>query len=126
MSKNPLAEAQRESAGASTFGKYNFQFHWALCEIIKKHKSKNEYALLIEYHEDVVIASSLDPENAQFEFYQVKNQGATYTPSSLTKRKEQIIPLKAQYLVSCLVLVLTQLMRTELLKLGWFHQVVLA
>ena len=88
MSKNPLAEAQRESAGASTFGKYNFQFHWALCEIIKKHKSKNEYALLIEYHEDVVIASSLDPENAQFEFYQVKNQGATYTPSSLTKRKK--------------------------------------
>ena len=86
MADNPLAEAQRESAGASTFGKYNFQFHWALCEIIEKHKSQKEYALLIEHHEDVVIADSLDPENAQFEFYQVKNQKATYTTASLTKR----------------------------------------
>ena len=60
MEDNPLAETQREIAGASTFGKYNFQFHWALCEIIQKHKYKKEYALLIEYHEDVVIADSLE------------------------------------------------------------------
>lgn len=86
MADNPLAEPQREFAGASTFGKYNFQFHWALCEIIEKHKSKKEYALLIEHHEDVVIADSLDAKNAQFEFYQVKNQKATYTTTSLTKR----------------------------------------
>ncbi|EHU8158469.1 TPA: DUF4297 domain-containing protein [Proteus mirabilis] len=88
MAENPLAEAQRESAGASTFGKYNYQFHWALCEIIEKHKNKKEYALLIEYHEDVVIADSLDADVAQFEFYQVKNQKAAYTPASLTKRKK--------------------------------------
>ncbi|MFV8461236.1 DUF4297 domain-containing protein [Vibrio campbellii] len=88
MADNPLAEAQRESAGASTFGKYNFQFHWALCEIIEKHKDKKEYALLIEHHEDVVIADSLDADEAQFEFYQVKNQKAKYTPVSLTKRKK--------------------------------------
>ncbi len=95
MANNPLAEVQRESAGASTFGKYNFQFHWALCEIIEKHKKNQEYALLIEYQEyallieyqeDVVIANSLDPNNAQFEFYQVKNQIAKYTSASLTKR----------------------------------------
>tara|TARA_R110001583_G_scaffold189195_1_gene351934 strand:+ start:3951 stop:5024 length:1074 start_codon:yes stop_codon:yes gene_type:complete len=91
MADNPLAEAQREFAGASTFGKYNFQFHWALCEIIEKHKRQKEYALLIEYHEDVVIASSLDVENAQFEFYQVKNQKATYTTASLTKRPKGAI-----------------------------------
>ena len=53
MVDNPLSEAQRESAGASTFGKYNFQFHWALCEIIAKRKKQKEYALLIEHHEDV-------------------------------------------------------------------------
>ncbi|MGR5330829.1 DUF4297 domain-containing protein [Photobacterium damselae] len=88
MVDNPLAEAQRESAGASTFGKYNFQFHWALCEIIKKHRDKKEYALLIEHHEDVVIADSLDADKAQFEFYQVKNQIVKYTPTSLTSRKK--------------------------------------
>ncbi|MGF1723897.1 DUF4297 domain-containing protein [Photobacterium nomapromontoriensis] len=88
MADNPLAEAQRESAGASTFGKYNFQFHWALCEIIEKHKQKKEYAILIEYHEDVVIADTLDAGTARFEFYQVKNQGTKFTADSLTKRKK--------------------------------------
>lgn len=88
MADNPLATAQREFAGASTFGKYNFQFHWALCEIIEKHKNNKEYALLIEYHEDVVIADSLDANLAKFEFYQVKNQSATFTPAALTKRKK--------------------------------------
>jgi hypothetical protein len=88
MADNPLAEAQRESAGASTFGKYNFQFHWALCEIIKKHKHRKEYALLIEYHEDVVIADSLDSKKTKFEFFQVKNQATKFTPASLTKRKK--------------------------------------
>lgn len=88
MSDNPLAEVQRESAGASTFGKYNFQYHWALCKIIEKHQQKEEYALLIEYHEDVVIADNLDSKKAQFEFYQVKNQKAVYTEHELTKRKK--------------------------------------
>lgn len=86
MINNPLAEAQRESAGAITFGKYNFQYHWALCKIIEKHKNKEEYALFIEYHEDVVIANSLDGANAQFEFYQVKNQAATHTEHTLSNR----------------------------------------
>ena len=86
MSDNILAEAQRESAGASTFGKYNFQYHWALCRVIEKHQKKEEYALLVEYHEDVVIADSLDSDKASFEFFQVKNQIATFTEHSVTKR----------------------------------------
>lgn len=87
MVDNPLAEAQRESAGANTFGKYNFQYHWALCELIKKHEKKKEYAIIIEYHEDVVIADDLEADKANFEFYQVKNQAAKFTVDSLTKRK---------------------------------------
>ncbi|WP_447527893.1 DUF4297 domain-containing protein [Vreelandella sp. TE19] len=88
MANNPLADAQRESAGASTFGKYNFQFHWALCEVIKKHEQQKEYAILIEYHEDVVISNALEADKATFEFYQVKNQSAKFTADSLTKRKK--------------------------------------
>lgn len=88
MADNPLAEAQRESAGASTSGKYGFQVHWALCAIIDKHKQKKEYAVFVEYHEDVVIANSLEATSAQFEFYQVKNVGKAYTADSLTKREK--------------------------------------
>ncbi|GAD90719.1 hypothetical protein VHA01S_054_00130 [Vibrio halioticoli NBRC 102217] len=86
MTDNPLAEAQRESAGASTSGKYGFQVHWALCAIIDKHKQKKEYAVFVEHHEDVVIANSLEADAAQFEFYQVKNVGKPYTSGALTKR----------------------------------------
>lgn len=86
MVNNPLAEAQRESAGASTSGKYGFQVHWALCAIIDKHKRKEEYAVFIEHHEDVVIANSLEADEARFEFYQVKNVGKPYTSGSLTSR----------------------------------------
>jgi len=87
MEKNVLGHAQRETSGASTFGKYNFQYHWALCKIIEKHKSNSDYALLIEYHEDVVIADSLYGNSANFEFFQVKNTGNPYTADALTKRE---------------------------------------
>ncbi|MGI2126083.1 DUF4297 domain-containing protein [Shewanella oncorhynchi] len=87
MTDNPLAEAQRESAGASTSGKYGFQVHWALCAIIDKHKQKKEYAVFVEHHEDVVIANSLESESATFEFYQVKNTVKPYTSNLLTKRE---------------------------------------
>lgn len=87
MSDNILNAPQREKSGADTFSKYEFQFHWALCKILQKHQKQEEYALLIEYHEDVVIASSMDARKAQFDFYQVKNKtGPRYTISSLTKR----------------------------------------
>ena len=86
MDSNILGHAQRETSGATTFGKYNFQYHWALCRIIEKHKSNADYALLIEYHEDVVIADSLFGSSAKFEFFQVKNTGNSFTVDSLTKR----------------------------------------
>ncbi|EIW9295128.1 DUF4297 domain-containing protein [Klebsiella pneumoniae] len=88
MESNILGHAQRETSGATTFGKYDFQYHWALCKIIEKHKSNSDYALLIEYHEDVVIADSLYGSSARFEFFQVKNTGNPFTSDSLTKREQ--------------------------------------
>jgi len=87
MEKNILGHAQRETSGAATFGKYDFQYHWALCKIIEKHRNNSDYALLIEYHEDVVIADSLYGSSAKFEFFQVKNTGNPYTSDALTKRE---------------------------------------
>ncbi|EKO3929431.1 DUF4297 domain-containing protein [Vibrio fluvialis] len=87
MSKNVLYEPQRETSGGPTFSKYEYQYHWALCKIIEKHAKKQEYALLVELHEDVVISDSLDGEHAQFDFYQVKAYSTSkVTTNSLTKR----------------------------------------
>ncbi|RGE40291.1 DUF4297 domain-containing protein [Comamonas testosteroni] len=73
---NPLAAAQRETAGAQTFEKYEYQYHWALCRILGAHENYNDYAVFIELHEDVVLATSTDESVARFEFNQVKNVSA--------------------------------------------------
>lgn len=89
MNSNPLGIPQRERAGASTFGKYEYQYHWALCRIIDEQRNTHEYALFMELHEDVVLADSLDSDTAMFEFNQVKNIGSPkYNITNLTKRKD--------------------------------------
>ena len=88
MNDNPLAVAQREKSGAITFDKYEYQYHWALYRVIDEQKKNSEYALFIEFHEDVVIADSLDANVAKFEFNQVKNiSKPKFTVANLTKRK---------------------------------------
>lgn len=85
--RNPLFEPQREKAGAETFSKYTYQYHWALYRVLQEHKGNSEYALFVEVHEDVVLANSTDAAKARFEFNQVKTTGTKYTVHSLTKLK---------------------------------------
>lgn len=119
MADNPLAEAQRESAGANTSGKYGFQVHWALCTIIDKHAQKKEYAVLVEHHEDVVIANSLEATSAEFEFYQVKNVGKPYTVGSLTKREKGANnTLKSSVLGKLLSSCVNTMYETRITKIG--------
>lgn len=72
-SANPLADAQRETVGAKTFEKYSYQYHWALSRILKEHHDNKDFVIFIEYHEDVILASSQDSGKAVFEFNQIKN-----------------------------------------------------
>lgn len=77
LGKNPLAAAQRETAGAQTFEKYEYQYHWALCRILGAHEDSDDYVVFIELHEDVVLATSTNESAARFEFNQVKNVSAS-------------------------------------------------
>ena len=76
---NPLYTPQREKAGAQTFGKYMYQYHWALYRIFKEHEVGKEYAVFIELHEDIVLADSLEVAQVKFEFNQVKTTTGKYT-----------------------------------------------
>lgn len=84
---NPLFNSQREKSGARTFDKYSFQYHWALYKIITQHENSNEYAVIMELHEDVVISNSLDVSIAQFEFNQVKTNKSPFNTYQLVKKK---------------------------------------
>ncbi len=90
MITNPLATApKREKAGSETFEKYDYQYHWAFCRLITEHKKGNEYAVFIEEHEDVVVANSLDPQNVNFEFNQIKETQKKHTINSLTRKPKE-------------------------------------
>ena len=87
---NPLAVAQRETAGASTYGKYEYQYHWALGRILGEHSTSTDYVVFVELHEDVIYCSSINEPKAQFEFNQVKNKSSSkYTSKSITKRTKK-------------------------------------
>lgn len=85
MPISPLAKPQRETSGASTFGKYRYQYHWALQQALEAFAAKKEYALLIEYHEDVVLSDGLEPSTARFDFYQVKNVAAALSIADIVR-----------------------------------------
>jgi hypothetical protein len=85
---NPLFDGQREKAGASTFDKYSFQYHWALFRVITNHSDQKEYAVIIELHEDVVVSNSLEVDKAKFEFNQVKTNNASFNTYQLVKKKK--------------------------------------
>jgi hypothetical protein len=84
---NPLYKAQREKAGSQTFGKYMYQYHWALYRLLKEHEQEKEYAVFMELHEDVVLSDSLDANKAEFEFNQVKTNKGSFSETKLLKLK---------------------------------------
>ncbi|MCB4760537.1 MAG: DUF4297 domain-containing protein [Sulfurovum sp.] len=87
--ENPLLSKQREKSGSETFGKYLYQYHWALYRVLQEHQEKREYAVFVELHEDVVLANSLnkDEVEVEFEFSQVKTNKNNFTKNSLIKIK---------------------------------------
>ena len=87
---NPLFEVQREKAGAQTYDKYRYQYHWALYRVLTEHDLSKEYAVFVEFHEDVVISDSLDSTEAKFEFNQVKTTSKNFTSNELVKMKKNV------------------------------------
>lgn len=85
MSDNPLYVEQREIKGAETYGKYQYQYHWALYRAFQKHADEKEYAIFVEFQEDVVLSDSLSAENAKFEFNQIKDVQKKYNERNITK-----------------------------------------
>ncbi|OMQ21294.1 DUF4297 domain-containing protein [Serratia oryzae] len=84
---NPLASPQRESAGSDSYDRFEYQYHWALCQAFSAYRNAKDFAVFMEYHEDIIIADSLDKEKVKFTFNQVKaNSSGSYTINNLTKR----------------------------------------
>lgn len=82
---NPLYVEQREIKGAETHGKYLYQYNWALYRAFQKQEKSEEYAIFVEFHEDVIISNSLNSTDAKFEFNQIKDVKKKYNEKNITK-----------------------------------------
>lgn len=87
--ESPLASSQRESAGSDSYDRFEYQYHWALCQAFSAYCKTNDFAVFMEYHEDIIIADSLDKNKVKFTFNQIKaNATGSYTTKNLTKREK--------------------------------------
>ncbi|PKL17121.1 MAG: DUF4297 domain-containing protein [Spirochaetae bacterium HGW-Spirochaetae-5] len=98
---NPLHSPQRNKSGSQTFDKYDYQYHWALYRIITEHMTSNDYAVFIEYHEDVVFVNSLDKTIAKFEFNQIKTDEQKFSLAKLTRIPKNSQSILAKLISSC-------------------------
>lgn len=84
---NLADKPQRETAGADSASRFDYQKNWAFCRMIRKHIDGNDYLVAFEFHDDVVF---LEPSNDPHfvEFCQVKTSSSTAPRklSSLTAR----------------------------------------
>lgn len=76
----------RETAGARSANRFDYQKSWALCELLELHHTRQDYLLVFEHHEDIVVLdSSVNPQSAKF--YQVKTKtNSNWTLNNLCKK----------------------------------------
>lgn len=78
----------RESAGAQTRARYDFQAHIAMLKIFDLHEQTNEYQVILDHFDDVVVVEkSLSGD--LIDFYQVKTKSSgQWTITALTQSKK--------------------------------------
>lgn len=76
---------QRETAGADSAARFDYQKDWAFCRMMRKHIEGESYVIAFEFHDDVLfLTPAVSPSSA--EFAQVKTSAASKprTLSSIT------------------------------------------
>jgi hypothetical protein len=77
----------REVSGSSSSNRSDYQQTWAFCLLLKLHRSGNDYLVLFDYHDDVVVLDSSSSPTAM-DFYQVKTKKTgNWTATLLLKRE---------------------------------------
>ena len=86
--KNPLNVPQRETAGSSSYEKFDYQYHYALYWLLEKSLENKNIAVFIEYHNDVLLVEDLDIHHSKFYFAQIKANDKHLTLHQITKKGE--------------------------------------
>lgn len=77
---------QRETSGSDTFQNYDYQYHWAIYTLLENSRENEDIAILIEFHEDVILVENISSDN-RFHFFQIKANDKHLTLNDITKRE---------------------------------------
>lgn len=87
LSEKLVRTTPRESGGTTAANRFDFQKNWALCKLLDLHSSGDDYAIMLDYHEDIVVLDSED-EPTFADFYQIKSKkSGNWTIASLIKKQ---------------------------------------
>jgi len=73
-------------SGARGSNRYDFQKSWALCLLLRLHNEDEEYVLLLEHFDDVVVLDSPTAPTS-ISFFQIKTAKHHWTNARLVKQK---------------------------------------
>jgi hypothetical protein len=77
----------RDASGSRSANRFSFQVHWALCELLKLHAGGQDYLLVLDLHEDVMVLNS-ERTPTRIDFNQIKtDDGDGWTLAALLKRR---------------------------------------
>lgn len=77
---------QRETSGSDTFKNYDYQYHWAIYTLLENSRENEDIAVLIEFHEDVILVEDVSSDN-KLHFFQVKANNSHLTLSDIIKQE---------------------------------------
>ncbi|MDP3682434.1 MAG: dsDNA nuclease domain-containing protein, partial [Ignavibacteria bacterium] len=63
----------REKAGSTSASRFDYQKDYSICKLIESHLTSNDYIIIFDWHEDLIIMDSeLNPQTVSF--YQIKGK----------------------------------------------------
>lgn len=76
----------RETSGSLAANRFDFQKDWVICHILDLHADNDDYLVICDYHEDVIVLDKEEaPEGASF--YQIKTlKGKNWTLNRLLSK----------------------------------------
>ena len=109
----PLIEKpHRETSGATTAARFDYQKNWAFCELIARHEADLDYLVAFEFHDDVVFFDKeINPEKIEFIQVKTSKQVDSITLPFITSRQKDANSIIGKMLKNAEGLVATQNMR---------------
>jgi hypothetical protein len=89
LSVQLVARPPRETSGSRSANRFDFQKDWTVCKLIELHRSQNNYLVLCDFHEDVIVLDHEENPN-KAKFFQIKTQtGKNWTIPQLLSRSSK-------------------------------------